>query len=152
MKLAKVGIVVIDAPEKSAAYAVIERAGRICHKLEHLSENEKTATGMVVKLIKRGHESVLEHQSVSLLFTTDTGITHELVRHRLCAFTQESTRYANYSKDRFGNECSFILPFMIEDKPVLKGLWTVAMKTCETVYLSMLACGATPEIARSVLQ
>lgn len=151
MKISKVGIQIIDAPEKNAAYAVIERAGRICHKLEHLSKDETTATGMVIKLIKRGHESVLEHQSVSLILTVDRGITHEVVRHRLASFTQESTRYAHYGKDRFGNECTFILPFMIEDKPVLVGLWTVAMKTCETIYLAMLASGCTPEVARSVL-
>jgi thymidylate synthase (FAD) len=66
-------------------------------------------------LLDRGHESVLEHQSISVRFICDRGISHELVRHRLASFSQESTRYCNYQKDVFGNELTFIAPFWIRE-------------------------------------
>ena len=118
-------------------------------------------------LVKKGHESVLEHSSLSVQFTTDRGVTHELVRHRLAAFTQESTRYCNYSKDKFGNECTFILPVEYEkvadippdsfikgpeiDRWIRYETWKDACSDAERKYFKLLDEGATPQEARGVL-
>jgi thymidylate synthase ThyX len=67
--------------------------------------------------IKAGHESVIEHASASVKFTVDRGVTHELVRHRLCAFTQESTRFCDYSKGKAGGDVTFIIPPWFPDIP-----------------------------------
>ena len=85
--------------------ALIERAGRVCYQTHPKSENgEEGAAAFVHMLIKRGHESVLEHASATLSIVCDRGVTHELVRHRLCSFSQESTRYCSYDKDKFGGQ------------------------------------------------
>ena len=91
----------------------IEKVGRTCYKSED-KITSKSAKEFVASLIKRGHESVIEHANVSVRFVVDRGVSHELVRHRLCAFSQESTRYVNYS--RKGIE--FILPPWVTDIPL----------------------------------
>jgi len=87
----------------------IERAGRTCYKSED-KITEESAVKFVEMLLSRGHESVLEHEKLSVLFICDRGVSHELVRHRLASFSQESTRYCNYSKDKFDNQLTFIIP------------------------------------------
>lgn len=81
----------------------IEECGRTAYKSENQITDE-SAERMIQRLIRDGHESVLEHVSMRVKFIVDRGVSHELVRHRLGSFTQESTRYCNYSKDKFGNE------------------------------------------------
>ncbi len=128
----------------------IERIGRICYK----SEDKITADSaekFVKMIIKSGHESVIEHVSVSVKFVCDRGVTHELVRHRLAAYSQESTRYANYSKDRFGKEITVIEPLFWEKNSKEYSLWEKAMLNAEKYYMSLLENGARPEQARSVL-
>ena len=78
----------------------IEQVARTCYKSEGKIQ-EGSAAKMVASLIKSGHEAMLEHVSVTVKFVVDRGISHELVRHRLASFAQESTRYCNYSKDDF---------------------------------------------------
>ena len=95
----------------------IERAGRTCYKSEDFITTD-SATKFVEMIIKRGHESVLEHQSLSVLFVCDRGVSHEIVRHRLASFSQESTRYCNYSKEKFGSEITFIIPEWISDEQI----------------------------------
>lgn len=122
-------------------------------------------------MIKNGHEAMIEHSSLSVLFTVDRGVTHELVRHRIASFAQESTRYCNYSHDKFGNECNFIdlrpgLEIDINGQlekncsditgsyDMVEGIlteWKLAMEDAERHYLKMLQLGARPQIARSVL-
>lgn len=131
----------------------IEQAGRVCYKSED-KITEDSAKAFVVRLIQSGHESVLEHQSFSVRFVTDRGVTHELVRHRLASFSQESTRYCNYSKDKFGNELTFILPTFLygygSDNPSWEH-WQKAMEDSEDRYFELLEDGLTPQDARSVL-
>ena len=86
----------------------IERAGRVCYKSED-KITDISAEKFVSKLLKSKHESVVEHQSLSVLFVCDRGVSHEIVRHRIASFSQESTRYCNYSKDKFGG-VTFIIP------------------------------------------
>ena len=88
---------------------LIELAGRTAYKSEDKITDD-SYKAFVRMIIEREHEAVLEFGNMVVRFVTDRGITHELVRHRLCSFVQESTRYCNYSKDKFGNEVTFIKP------------------------------------------
>lgn len=93
----------------------IERCGRISYRSEDkITEDGESAKKFVAMLIHNGHESVLEHGSLTVEFTVDRAIANELVRHRMASFTQESTRYCNYSKDKFGGDLTYILPFYLK--------------------------------------
>ena len=121
----------------------IERIGRVCYKSEHRITSSSAAP-FVRNIITRGHESVLEHISITVRFVTDRAIANELVRHRIAAYSQESTRYCNY-KDKI----EFIYPKNVSD-----GQLQLIMQACayaEATYQALLANGATPEIARDVL-
>ena len=128
----------------------IEKAGRTCYKSEDRITDE-SAEAFVRKLIERGHESVLEHESITVRFICDRGVSHEIVRHRIASFSQESTRYCNYSNDRFGYEITFIKPYFLKEGTVAYALWSTAMHLANIMYSDMLAEGCTPQEARSVL-
>ena len=128
----------------------IEKAGRTCYKSEDRI-TEESAKSFVQKLIERGHESVLEHASITVRFICDRGISHEIVRHRIASFSQESTRYCNYSNDRFGYEITFIKPYFLKEGTVAYALWSTAMHLANIMYSDMLSEGCTPQEARSVL-
>lgn len=128
----------------------IEQAGRTCYKSEDRITAE-SAEAFVRKLILRGHESVLEHESVTVRFVCDRGISHEIVRHRIASFSQESTRYCNYSNDRFGSELTFIKPCFLEEGTVAYKQWILAVSFAGKEYFALLDCGCTPQEARSVL-
>lgn len=131
----------------------IEKVGRTCYRSEDkIKKDGSSAKEFVKMLIDRGHEAMLEHVSISVKFIVDRGISHELVRHRLASFAQESTRYCNYSKDKFGKEITFIKPFWLEDEtdPAYH-MWYGAMRIAEGRYFELLDKGGTPQEARSVL-
>lgn len=128
----------------------IEQVARTCYKSEGKIQ-EGSATKLVAGLIKSGHEAMLEHASVTVKFVVDRGISHELVRHRLASFAQESTRYCNYSKDDFGSEITFIIPDYLEYKSEGWSIWKEAMKQAEDSYFKMLDFGLSPQQARAVL-
>lgn len=109
MKIIKPNVQILNKIEGINILKRIEKTGRICYKSEK-KITEKSCIPFVKQIIKNGHESVLEHISISVKFICDRGISHELVRHRLASFSQESTRYCNYSGDRFNGELTFILP------------------------------------------
>lgn len=141
----------------------IEKVGRICYKSEDkITDDGESAKRFVAMLIKNHHEAMIENtDNVSVLFTIDRGVTHELVRHRMASFAQESTRYVNYAKEKFGNEINVVSiesGLEYEDKidnPATKAAiiaeWTKAMCDAETHYMEMINLGASPQIARSVL-
>ncbi len=175
------------------AELVIERATRKCYQSSHKMECASPVCGnglnpnlkpdalvcspcqecdaragkFIRMLLKRGHDAPLGHAVASFTFVTDRGITHELVRHRLADYCQESTRYCNYGKGRFGQEITVILPpgmsdFLDPDGPsetfeerkaAFFGheAWSAAMDAAEKHYLSLLKLGFKPQIARSVL-
>lgn len=126
----------------------IERAGRTCYKSEEKITDD-SAEAFARMLIKRGHEAVIEHASASFRIITDRGITHEIVRHRIASFAQESTRYCNYAKDKFGAEIALIQPPGLT--PGQEALWRESCETAERSYLALLETGASPQIARAVL-
>lgn len=142
----------------------IENIARVCYKSEDLiTKDGESAKKMVKMLIEREHTAMIEHSSLSVKFIVDRGVSHELVRHRIASFAQESTRYVNYSKDKFGNECKFIeLINSIALDSKMKNMnaaaidlilheWVNAMEEAESHYMKMIELGATPQIARSVL-
>lgn len=128
----------------------LEKVGRVCYKSENLIADE-SAEKFIVGIIKRGHESVIEHFNITVKFTTDRGITHEIVRHRIASYAQESTRYCNYNKDKFGKEISVIKPINIKEGTKEYEDWLNAMKYAETSYFALIEDGCKPQVARSVL-
>lgn len=130
----------------------IEKIGRVCYKSEDkITEDGESAKKFVQMLIGRGHEAMIEHSTLSVKFTVDRGVSHELVRHRIASFAQESTRYCNYLKDKFDNGITFIRPFFWEEGTEEYSNWEQAMALAETGYLSAVDMGATPQEARSIL-
>lgn len=150
MKLIKASYL-IECPEKPLEMLKrIERAIRKAYKSEGNITNT-SYVDMIRKVIKRGHESTLEHGIVSVTFITDRGVTHEMVRHRIAAYTQESTRFCNYSKDKFGNEINVIDIEQHLKNSLSLPVWLRAMEFAERSYFEMLELGESPQIARAVL-
>ena len=129
---------------------LIEAAGRTCYKSEN-NITDESSKKFVAGLIKRGHEAMLEHSFLSIRFICDRGVSHELVRHRLASFAQESTRYCNYNKDKFGNELTFIKPLFFDPNTYDYRMWENAMEQAEYRYMQLIQNGRTPQEARSVL-
>lgn len=133
-------------PEKA-----IEAAGRTCYQSQH-NIGPGTAPVFVRMLLSHDppHEAMIEHASACLRFVTDRGISHELVRHRLCSFAQVSTRYCNYAKDKFGNEIA-VVPMLddLTDAQVQRRRDLYA--NAEQVYLAEVAEGVRPQQARDNL-
>jgi len=131
----------------------IERVGRVCYKSEDKITDD-SAKKFVADLIKRGHEAVIEHFNISVKFICDRGVTHEIVRHRIASYAQESTRYCNYNNDKFGSEITVINPCFFDE---IDGnieaftIWRSAMRNAEKSYLELIKSGASPQEARSVL-
>lgn len=150
MKIVIPKVEILDTVDNSILKK-IEMCGRVCYKSED-KITEDSAKAFVKSIIGRGHESVLEHVNVTCKFTCDRGVSHELVRHRIASYSQESTRYCNYSHDRFDGEIKVVRPFRFEAwNPEQQREWERAMKDAENRYFGLLKEGATPEQARSVL-
>ena len=126
----------------------IELAGRTCYKSEDKITKD-SAQLFSQKMRQFGHHAMIEHAVASFKIITDRGITHEIVRHRLASYAQESTRYCNYSSDKFENQCSFIEPPNLTDSQ--KEIWECACLESEKKYFELLSNGCSPQIARSVL-
>lgn len=150
MKTIQPNVELINAPDYASTLSLIEQAGRTCYKSESkISDN--SAEKFVRNILKRGHEAVIEHASLTVRFTCDRGVSHEIVRHRLAAYCQESTRYCNYSKDTFGSEITVIKPCSLEYGSKGYDLWASACEQAEKAYFDLLAWGCTPQEARAVL-
>lgn len=127
----------------------IELAGRTCYKSENKITDD-SARSFVRRIIAKGHESVLEHQSLSVRFICDRGVSHEIVRHRLASYSQESTRYCNYANDSFDNELTFIKPcFWTHEQDLLH--WQAIMLGIEQMYMKFIRTGSTAQEARCLL-
>ena len=152
MKLIKASYQILSPINGEEILKSIERAGRTCYKSEDKITDE-TSGKFVAMIIKSGHESVIEHEKLSILFVCDRGVSHEIVRHRIASFSQESTRYCNYSKDKFGNELTFITPVWITSNKVEpdENIYLNALNNAEIAYFSLLNKGWTPQQARAVL-
>ena len=150
MKIIEPKVELINAPDYKTLLTTIEAAGRTCYKSED-KITDGSAEKFVRNILKRGHEAVIEHASLTVRFTCDRGVSHEIVRHRLAAHCQESTRYCNYSKDGFGGEITVIKPcFFTEGAPAWE-FWKDSCEMAESAYFDLLEFGCTPQEARSVL-
>lgn len=128
----------------------IEAAGRVCYKSESKITDD-SAAAFVRRIIRSGHEAVLEHCNISLKFVCDRGVSHEIVRHRLASYCQESTRYCNYSKGDFGGEITVIKPCYLDRETAAYSVWLTACAAAEVAYFNLLDWGNTPQEARAVL-
>jgi thymidylate synthase (FAD) len=134
----------------------IETVGRVCYKSED-KIIEGSSEKFIAMIIKNGHEAVIEHFNITMKFTTDRGISHEIVRHRVASYAQESTRYCNYSNDKFSNEITVIKPIDLQkysiDEIYSKEYieWFNACKASEDSYFYLLKHGVEPQTARSIL-
>lgn len=128
----------------------IEAAGRTCYKSED-KITDGSAEKFVRGIIKRGHEAVIEHGSLAVRFICDRGVSHEIVRHRLAAFCQESTRYCNYGKEGFGGEITVIRPSTFAKTDSTYHIWKRSCEHAEVAYFDLLNEGCTPQEARSIL-
>ena len=147
MRIVKASFEIIAATD--LLEQVIEVAGRTCYKSED-KICEGSADAFVSKIRSINHESVLEHGAITVRFVVDRGVSHELVRHRIASFSQESTRYCNYAKDKFGEEIT-----VVDAHPYIEGAsyrtWEEACKDAERSYFALLEEGVRPQLARDVL-
>ena len=130
----------------------IEQAARTCYKSEGLiTEDGESAKKLIKMLVERSHEAMLEHSSITIKFICSRAISHELVRHRLAAWAQESQRYVNYSKNKYNSEITVIEPLSFSKNSQKYIDWKRACREAETAYFNLLADGCTPQEAREVL-
>ena len=141
---------IMHMAEPADLLRLLELAGRVCYKSEDRI-TEDSAADFIGRIVRSGHESVIEHAGATVRFVCDRGVTHELVRHRLASYSQESTRYANYAKDKFGREITVIRPHFWAEDDARYELWKQAMLAAEKAYLDLVDAGATAQEARSVL-
>lgn len=150
MKVVNASFEIIDTIRPEEILKNIEKFGRVCYKSES-NITEDSASPFISRIIKSGHESVIEHEKISVKIICDRGVSHEIVRHRIASYSQESTRYCNYIKDKFGNELTFIKPiFWAEESPEYQ-IWFSSMENIENTYMQLINLGARPEQARAVL-
>jgi thymidylate synthase (FAD) len=150
MKIIASGFEFVQKPDGKQILRNLEYIGRICYKSEDKITPDSAAKFVGI-LIKNGHESVIEHEKITVKITCDRGVSHEIVRHRLASYSQESTRYCNYNKDKFGNELTFIRPYFWDGDPQKYIVWEQTMGQIEKAYLQLIETGAAPDEARTVL-
>lgn len=140
--------IIFHTPEGYGIEAWLERAGRVCYKSE--KRITSTSAPKFIRMLRdRGHYAMIEHAVASAIIVGDRGMTHELIRHRIAAFAQESTRYCNYSKGKFSGEITVVSPDgMTADQEYN---WYSAMMSAQQHYMHGLALGMKSEIARGML-
>lgn len=152
MKIIKPCFEILDNISEEKLLQKLELFGRVCYKSESRI-TEESSIKFINMILRSGHESVLEHEKITVRIICDRGVTHEIVRHRIASYSQESTRYCNYSKDNFGKELTFIEPcFWTEPKDEIKReIWEKQLLEVEKGYMELLKLGASPQEARSIL-
>lgn len=150
MQIIQPSVEIMSAVDGQAILRHLEIVGRTCYKSEGLITDTSAET-FVRKLIARGHEAIIEHESISVRFICDRGVSHELVRHRLASYAQESQRFCNYSKSQFNSEITVIKPcFLLEGTEAYRQ-WEWTMHRAECAYFDLLDIGLSPQEARCVL-
>lgn len=130
---------------------LIEIAGRTCWKSEDRITPESAERFITDVCFKRHHESVMEHGAISVRIICDRGILAEITRHRIASYSVESSRYCNYSKDKFSNEITVIDPCFWDEDDDRRSMWANACIAAECAYFDLLDRDASPQEARSVL-
>ena len=150
MKIIKPSVEFITPLNGKVIMERLEECGRVCYKSED-SITEGSAEKFLKGIISRGHEAVLEHCSFTVKFICDRGVSHEIVRHRIAAYCQESTRYCNYSKDKYNNAITVIEPCYLTQGTETYVRWEKACIEAESAYFDLLNAGCSPQEARAVL-
>ena len=150
MRVINPSVELLDKPDWDKVIKHLELCGRVCYKSEDKISTNSAQT-FIKNIIKRGHEAVLEHFSFSVRFTCDRGISHEIVRHRIASYCQESTRYCNYTDDKFKNQICFIKPSFFTQDNKLYQIWLNSCIQAEKAYFDLIKNGAKPQEARAVL-
>lgn len=141
---------VLSAVDGVAAVKHLEKIGRVCYKSESRITEDSYAR-FLQGIVDRSHEAVLEHYSISVKFTCDRGVSHEIVRHRMASYCQESTRYCSYNNEQFGKEITVIKPCFLNEDTGAYSIWKHSMESVEKDYFNLLAAGCTAQEARAVL-
>ena len=150
MKKVKAGYEILTNLNKQEILKSLEMAGRVCYKSEDRI-TDQSSSDFVRMLINRGHEAMIEHCVMTVKFACDRGVSHEIVRHRIASYGQESTRYCNYSKSKFGNQITVVEPCFWEKNTPQYIKWETACQNAERAYFQLLEQGASPQEARAVL-
>ena len=150
MRIIKPSYEIMTPIDGQAIMEHLEQCGRVCYKSEGKIA-EGSAEKFLANIVKRGHEAVLEHYSFTVKFIVDRGVSHEIVRHRLASYCQESTRYCNYSKGGFGGEITVIEPLYLAVGTNGWKQWKHSCEVAEKYYFELLNWGCTPQEARAVL-
>ena len=150
MRIVNAGVEITTPLDGMGILKHIERCARVCYKSEN-NITDESAPRFVAGLIFHGHEAAIEHISFTVKFTCDRGVSHEIVRHRLASYCQESTRYCNYTGDRFENEITVINPRALEFNSEAYSEWLIACECAERQYFNLIKAGCTPQAARTVL-
>lgn len=150
MRVIKPWFQILDEVNGEKMLKRIERIGRVCYKSEEKITDD-SARKFVDNILKRGHESVIEHEKISVKIICDRGVSHEIVRHRIASYSQESTRYCNYNNEKFGKELTLIKPFFWEENSNEYQIWLKTMQDIENAYNRLIEIGAEPQQARSIL-
>ena len=150
MKAIKQSYEILDEINGEEILKRIEKIARVCYKSED-KMTENSCFKFVKMLVDKGHHAMLEHVSISVKFITNRGVSHELVRHRLASYAQESTRYCNYLKNDFGSEITVIEPVYLAKGTRPYNNWFNACVLSEVSYFDLLKIGLTAQEAREVL-
>ncbi len=148
MKIINPSVELMCAFDEQDILEWLEECGRVCYKSEDRIV-EGSAKKFIEGIIKRDHGAVLEHFSFTAKFICDRGISHEIVRHRIASYCESSTRYCNFSHDKFGNEITVIRPFYLQGEKF--HAWYECCSFAETTYFDLLKRGCSPQEARAVL-
>lgn len=149
MRLVEAEMKPVSGTESPAeVIAKIERAGRVCYQSEPSGVPEK-ADAFIRRLIKMGHESVIEHHSITCSVTCSRSCAQQITRHRLASYSMESQRYVAYDSEKHGaGSISFVLP---EGGSAKAQTFLEAFAEAETAYDKLRAAGIAAEDARAVL-
>lgn len=150
MKIIKPTFEILTPINKDEVLKHLETVARTCYKSED-KITEQSAPKMVKALIRSQHLAMIEHFSVSVKMTVDRGVSHEIVRHRVASYAQESTRYCNYNQGKFGNEITVIEPLFFEKGTPEYIIWEESCLQAEKAYNELIQMGRSPQEARSVL-
>lgn len=150
MKIIEPSVEILTPIDGKAILKMLEAVGRTCYKSEDKIQ-EGSAEKFIAGIVNRGHEAVIEHYNITVKFICDRGVTHEIVRHRLASYCQESTRYCNYSSDKFGTEITVIKPCYLDEGTEGYRMWAGLCSLAEAYYFDLLNYGCTPQEARAVL-
>jgi thymidylate synthase (FAD) len=150
MNIIKPGFIFEEDFDGEEILKKLERYGRTCYKSEDKITPDSSRK-LITNILASGHESVIEHEKITVRIICDRGVSHEVVRHRIASYSQESTRYCNYSKGKFNNEITVIdvRPHLVNEESF--DIWFNLMLACESAYNRLIELGNSPQIARDVL-